>query len=45
MGPRRSSRRACAPQGDVGTAEDWLTELLTAELTELFALQKEAVAR
>jgi SNF2 family DNA or RNA helicase len=29
--------------GVVGTGEDWLTELSTAELKDLFALRKEAV--
>lgn len=29
----------------LGTSEGWLTELSTAELKELFALRKEAVAR
>lgn len=29
----------------VGTGEGWLTELSTAELKELFALRKDAVAR
>lgn len=29
----------------VGAGEEWLTELSTAELKELFALRKEAVAR
>jgi hypothetical protein len=29
----------------VGTGEGWLTELSTAELKELFALRKEAMAR
>ncbi|MGB2986486.1 MAG: C-terminal helicase domain-containing protein, partial [Phycisphaerae bacterium] len=29
----------------VGTGEGWLTELSTAELKDLFALRKEAVAR
>ena len=29
----------------VGTGEGWLTELSTAELKELFALRKEAVAK
>ena len=29
----------------VGTGEGWLTELSTAELKELFALRKQAVAR
>ena len=29
----------------VGTGEGWLTELSTADLKELFALRKDAVAR
>ena len=29
----------------VGTGEGWLTELSTAELKQLFALRKKAVAR
>lgn len=29
----------------IGTSEGWLTELSTAELKDLFALRKEAVAR